>query len=67
MISKQFDRNVYILNISQIKNDNDFLIYTSKIKNNSIILMEDIDCVESCLDRKYIKMMINKETKLICQ
>jgi 5S rRNA maturation endonuclease (ribonuclease M5) len=50
-IAKELHREVYILNMALIKNDNMFNTVTRMIKKSSLIVLEDIDCVGSCLQR----------------
>lgn len=50
-ISKEFNRNVYNLKLNNISNEYNFNRITNNIRENSIIILEDIDCVTSCLAR----------------
>lgn len=63
IISKEFNTDIYILNLNMIDDDSDFNNLTKKIKKNSVIIMEDIDTIECCLKRITSVIENESETK----
>jgi len=44
-IAKHFNRNIYFLNLNDIEKDNNLFIAFNNIKNNSVLVIEDVDAI----------------------
>lgn len=54
IISNEFtDKNCYILDFNKIESDHAFNNLIDQIKESSIVILEDIDCVKACLKREF--------------
>lgn len=63
-ISKEFNRNIYNIKLNNISSEYCFNRITNNIKKNSIIILEDIDCVISCLARSENNSDVKKTSNI---